>query len=134
MLVQVMRSARADPLAAGVGLLDPDPDGNGVFDDVRVRGDVSNPSDGDAADAMEDVGIRLDADTLKVRWSTGAAEQAVAFPVNLIRFEYYALDGTQLTTAAAAANAARVKVTVAVERPHSAVLLRRESWIYIRNG
>ena len=133
MLTQVLRSARADPLAAGVGLLEPDPDGDGVFDDVRVRGDVGNPSDGDAADALEDVLVRLDADTIKVRWTAGGAEQPVAFPVNLLRFEYYALDGTLLASAAAAATAARVKFTVAVERPHSAVLLRRESWVYIRN-
>ena len=117
---------RADRLAEGLALL-------GVLDrlaeDLEGVGGVGRCR----ADALEDVEVRLDADTIKVRWTAGGAEQPVAFPVNLLLFEYYALDGTLLATAAGAATAARVKFTVAVERPHSAVLLRRESWVYIRN-
>ena len=131
LLTRVLKSGRADPRQLGIGLLDPDPLGNGVFDNIRVVSDLNG--DGLTTAAMEDVEVRLEADTLWMRWQTGTAEQAVAIEVAELEFNYYAMDGTELTTAADAAEAARVKTTVAVRRPDAGGLLRRESWTQIRN-
>ena len=131
LLTRVLKSGRADPRQAGVGLLDPDPLGNGVFDNIRVVSDLNG--DGLTDGAMEDVEVRLESDTLWMRWQAGTTEQAVALEVAELEFQYYALDGTELTNAVDAADAARVKTTVAVRRPNAGGLLRRESWTQIRN-
>lgn len=131
LLTRVLRSGRADPRQVGVGLLDPDPLDNGVFDNIRVVSDLNG--DGLTNALMEDVEVRLEADTLWMRWQSGAAEQAVALGVTGLEFEYYALDGTLQTTLAGAAVAPRVKMAVAVRRPDAGGLLRRESWVQIRN-
>lgn len=131
LLTRVLRSGRADPRQLGIGLLDADPLGHGAFDNIRVVSDLNG--DGATTGAMEDVQIRVDADTLWMRWQAGAAEQPVALDVASLEFEYFALDGTGLTAEADAADAARVKATIAVRRPNAGGLLRRESWIQIRN-
>ncbi len=107
LLTRVLRTARVDPRRLNIGRLEADPDGSGVFDDLRVRSDF-NPTDGDVLDPLEDVLIRVQNDTLLVRWQAlGAAEPAAA-PVRSLRFFYHATDGTALTTAAAAAAAKHV--------------------------
>src|SRR5687768_8856987 len=131
LLTRVLKSGRADPQQLGIGLLDPDPLGHGAFDNIRVVSDLD--SDGLTDGPMEDVEVRLEADTLWMRWQAGTAEQAVALEVAELEFQYFAMDGTELTTAADAAEAARVKTTVAVRRPDAGGLLRRESWTQIRN-
>ena len=131
LLTRVLKSGRADPRQLGIGLLDPDPYGDGAFDDVRVVSDLNG--DGLTTGPMEDVEIYVQNDTLWMRWQAGATEQAVAHEVAEVSFQYYAMDGTELTTAVDAALAPRVKTTVAVRRPDAGGLLRRESWIQIRN-
>lgn len=131
LLTRVLRSGRADPQQLGIGLLDPDPLDRDLFDNIRVVSDLNG--DGATTGAMEDVGIRVSSDTLWMRWQAGAAEQAVALEVASLEFEYFALDGTALTAEADAADAARVKATIAIRRPDAGGLLRRESWIQIRN-
>lgn len=131
LMTRVLRSGRADPRRLGIGLLDPDPFGTGGFDAIQVVSDLNG--DGLTTGAMEDVEVRLSSDTLWMRWQTGAAEQPIAHEVEELAFQYYALNGTELITPLTAAAAARVKVTVAVRRPDMGGLLRRESWIQIRN-
>lgn len=131
LLTRILRSGRADPQRLGIGLLDPDPWTNAVFDDIRVVSDLNG--DGVTTGLMEDVTIRLNGHHLVMRWQTGAAEQEVARRVTSLNFEYYAMDGTLLTAPAAAALASRVKVTVGVRRPNAGGVLTRQSWIQIRN-
>ena len=131
LLARVLKSARADPQQLDIGLLDPDPLGNGVFDNLRVVSDLDG--DGLTTGQMEDVEVHVESDTLWMRWQAGATAQPIAHEVAELSFEYYAMDGTVLTTVADAALASRVKTTVAVRRPDAGGLLRRESWIQIRN-
>ena len=131
LLTRVLRSGRADPRQLGIGLLDPDPLDHDVFDNLRVVSDLNG--DGVTTGAMEDVEVRIEADTIWMRWQSGAVEQPVALEVAELAFEYFAMDGTALTAEADAALAARAKVTVGVRRPNAGGILRRESWIQIRN-
>lgn len=131
LLTRVLRSGRADPRQLGIGFLDADPQDTDAFDNVRVVSDLNG--DGVTTGAMEDVEIYVASDTLWMRWQSGAAAQPVALEVAELAFEYYDMNGTLLTTEAAAALAPRVKTTVAVRQPTAGGLLRRESWIQIRN-
>ena len=131
----VLRSAVANPLdSLGLTLLDPDPLNHSRFDNLRVVSDF-NPADGDVTDMLEDVLVEVEADTLFVRWQAGAQRQAVAYPVEDMLFEYYATDGTLLTTASQIVGANRAKFTVeAPEDPRTGVTQSIETWwIYLRN-
>jgi prepilin-type N-terminal cleavage/methylation domain-containing protein len=133
LLNRVLRTARVDPRRLNIGRLDADPDGSGVFDDLRVRSDF-NPVDGDVADPLEDVLIRVENDTLRVRWQAMGATEAAAYPVRSLRFFYHATDGTALTTPATAATAKRVRIVITVPGIDDPTLLRRrETWVYLRN-
>src|SRR5688500_11930405 len=131
LLTRVLKSGRADPRQLDIGLIDPDPLDHDVFDNIRVVSDLNG--DGLTDGAMEDVEVRLEADTLWMRWQTGGTEQPVALEVAELEFQYFAMDGTELLAEADAAAAARVKTTIAVRRPDAGGLLRRESWTQIRN-
>ncbi len=123
----VLRSAGADPLNTGLTLLDPDPLNHNRFDNLRVVSDF-NPADGDVTDMLEDVLVEVEADTLFVRWQAGAQRQVVAYPVDDMLFEYYATDGTLLTTASQIVGATRAKFTV-----QAAAESIETWWIYLRN-
>ena len=71
-LAPLLRSAGADPLGSGLTSVDVDPDGDGVFNDLRIKSDF-NPMDGDVSDILEDVHVFVSNDTLWVRWQAGAA-------------------------------------------------------------
>lgn len=133
-VITILRSAGADPLGPGTPMLDPDPDGNGVFDDVRVTSDF-NPADGDVADALEDVGVWQANDTLFVRWQTGGAAQALSAPVRSIRFQYYANNGAEILDSDEVAGATRARFVLEAPRdPRLGTLERLESWwIHLRN-
>jgi prepilin-type N-terminal cleavage/methylation domain-containing protein len=130
----VLQTAVADPRLTGQALLDPDPMGNGaVFDDLRVKSDF-NPPDGDFNDELEDVRVRVQADTMMVQWSNTGSYQALVYPVRSIRFEYFDAAGTPLTTVGTAANAKSVRFTIAApESPVSNTLRRRQSWVFLQN-
>ena len=129
----VLRSAEADPLAAGTSLLDPDPSASGTFNRLRVVSDF-NPADGDTNDQLEDVLVYVSNGTLFIRWQAGTSAQAMATPVDSLRFQYFDSSGTELTTAATVALASKVLLTlVAAEDPRSGSTQRRTSWIYFRN-
>jgi prepilin-type N-terminal cleavage/methylation domain-containing protein len=133
-VITILRSAGADPLETGAGGLNPDPDGDGVFDEVRVTADF-NPVDGDFADALEDVRVWQANDTLWVRWQTGAVAQALAAPVSSIRFQYYANNGAEVTDPDEVVGATRAKFVLEAPRDsRTGSLERLESWwIHLRN-
>lgn len=134
----ILRGATSNPLNMLVTNPDrprllPDPQGNNAFDNLRVVSDF-NPADGDTADPLEDIEVWTDSDTLFVRWQTGGANAAVAFPVRSLLFQYDS-NGTALTTATNVTRAAN-RVRVAIEAPrHSQtnVIARRVMWVYVRN-
>jgi hypothetical protein len=133
LLTRVLRTGRVDPRRLNIGRLDADPDGSGVFDDLRVRSDF-NPVDGDVLDPLEDVLIRVQNDTLMVRWQALGLSEPAAYPVRSLRFHYHATDGTALTTTATAAAAKRVRIVITVPGIDDPTLLRRrETWVYLRN-
>lgn len=73
----------------------PDPDGNGVFDSVRVRGDW-NPRDGAFDDPYEDVLFVVANNTLFKREPTDQALVAFGDGVQSIRFVYTNQNGGPL--------------------------------------
>lgn len=111
LLTTALRQAGSDPFGAVSTPLDPDPDGDGDFDDVRVVSDF-NPPDGDVEDVLEDIRVWVGGDTLRGRWQSGESPQAMVAPVTSLAFEYFAADGTQLTSAAGATWAPIVRATV----------------------
>ena len=131
----ILRSAGADPNSTGSATLEPDPQSHGRFDNLRTLSDF-NPADGDFDDPLEDVLIELVGDTLFVRWQASTARQPLAAPVYDILFEYYATDGTLLTTESQiASGAVRAKFTIEAPRdPRDATTERIQAWwIYLRN-
>lgn len=129
----ILRTAGANPrnmTGAGAPRIDPLAP---PFDTLRVVADF-NPADADVADLLEDVQVWALNDTLFVRWQAGAAATPVAFPVRNLSFQYDSA-GTVLATNADVARAAR-RVRVSIDAPrHSqtAVLARRDFWVYLRN-
>ena len=129
----VLRSAGADPLSTGQTLLDPDPESHGRFDNLRVVSDF-NPADGDVTDPLEDVLFLVEADTLFVRWDKNGQRQPLAYPIDDLRFEYYANDGSLLTSASQVSGATRVRFILEAPRDaRSGRLERIDSWVYLRN-
>jgi len=132
MLTRIMRNSRADLRNTGTATINPDPLSHGTFDNVRVRSDLN--SDGDVSDNLEDVRIQVTADTMFVKWYGSGPEQAAAYPVRSILFEYYTTDGTPVTTKGTVPTASRVRLTITVPaEPGSSTLIRRQSWVYLRN-
>lgn len=129
----VMKAAGADPANTKAGKLEPNPLNHATFDNVRTVSDF-NPVNGVFTDALEDVLVFVDRDTLFVRWQTGTTAQPVAYPVRSVKFDYYASNGTLLTNIPDIVGATRVKVTLTAPRnSRDATLERRESWVYLRN-
>lgn len=129
----VLQTAAADPRLTGQALIDADPLNNGVFDNLRVKSDF-NPADADFLDELEDVRVRLIADTMMVQWNSTGSFQPLVYPVRELLFEYFAADGTPLTTTATAGNAKSVRVTIAApESPVSNTLRRRQTWVFLQN-
>lgn len=129
----VLRTAASDPAKEYVGLLDPDPRGNGVFDNVRVVSDF-NPVDGLTNGQLEDMLVYVESDTLFVRWQSGGQPVAAAHPVDALTLDYFSSDGTALTTVTQVASATRVLVTLTAPPDlASGATQRLESWVYLRN-
>jgi prepilin-type N-terminal cleavage/methylation domain-containing protein len=103
------------------------------FDSLRVVANF-NPVDADVADLLEDVLVYAANDTMYVRWQSGAAPAAVAWPVRSLDFQFDS-SGTVLATNVDVARAAtRVRVTLeAPKHARTNQLARRISWVYMRN-
>lgn len=136
-LITILRTAESNPLAM-TGFNAPrivaNPLGHATFDNIRVVSDFNLP-DGDVADNLEDVLVSVVADTLKIRWSAGVGVGVpVAYPVRSLLFEYYTANGTVPLTAAQIGTARRVRfILTAPRHPRTTALLRRETWVYLRN-
>ncbi|MGH7449046.1 MAG: hypothetical protein ACREK1_00820 [Longimicrobiales bacterium] len=129
----VLQSAGADPRATGQGLLHPDPMGANGFDDLRVKSDI-NPPDGLFTGDLEDVTVRVQADTLMMKWTSTGSFQPLAYPIRALLFEYFDTVNAPLTTIADVANATSVRITIsAPENPVSNILRSRQAWIFLQN-
>lgn len=129
----VLQTAAADPRSTGQALIDPDPLAHGAFDNIRVKSDF-NPPDGDFTDELEDVYVKVEADTMFVQWIAGGSYQPLVYPLRALTFEYFDAAGTPLTTAGAAATAKSVRFTMsAPESPVSNILRSRETWVFLQN-
>lgn len=133
-ITTALRTAGADPRRAGLAVIDPDPLGHGVYDNLRVVADF-NPVDGDGADLLEDVLIHVANDTLFVRWQAGGAPMPAAYPVRALRLRYFDRNQTALTTAAdVQASAVRVEFTLAAPAdPATGIAREAKSWVFLRN-
>jgi hypothetical protein len=94
-LTRFMRIAGSSPFGGSVDGIDPDPQGDGNFNDIRIRADY-NPADGDTDDSGEDLTFFVRADTMFVRSGAGAAEEPYLIGVDSLKFEYYDRDGVQI--------------------------------------
>jgi hypothetical protein len=111
-LARYIRLAGVSPTGAPVIGLDPDPDGNGRFDSVRLRADF-NPPDGDTSDPGEDQLFFVRGDTMLVLESGTGIEEPYLVGVEGLLFEYFDRDGERLTDPgriASRALAARVTI------------------------
>jgi hypothetical protein len=96
MLARYIRLAGSSPTGVPISGIDPDPDGNGRFDSVRLRADF-NPPDGDAADPGEDLVFLVRGDTMLVREFGTDGEEPYLVGVEALGFEYFDRDGHRLT-------------------------------------
>jgi prepilin-type N-terminal cleavage/methylation domain-containing protein len=134
-MTRLFRSARSDPQEKKLSGITPNPLNHSVWDNVAIRSDF-NPADGDVDDLMEDVEFSLATppnDTLYVRWKKGEPITAMAYPVRSLLFQYYATNGTLLTSVPEIVGAARVKITITVPGKPGAPLITRAIWVTIRN-
>jgi type II secretory pathway pseudopilin PulG len=95
-LTRFMRLAGSSPVGLPLPGIDPDPGGDGVFNDVRLRADY-NPPDGDIDDPGEDLTFFLRADTMFVKTGTDGDEEPFLIGVDSLAFEYLDRDGSVIT-------------------------------------
>jgi hypothetical protein len=95
-LTRFMRLAGSSPVGLPLPGIDPDPDGDGIYNDVRLRSDY-NPPDGDTDDAGEDLIFFLRADTMMVKAGDGGTEEPYLIGVDSLAFEYFDRDGVAIT-------------------------------------
>lgn len=136
-LTTILRTAEANPRGI-TGFNAPrilaNPLSHATFDNLRVVSDF-NPPDGVVTGMLEDVLVWINNDTLLVRWQSGAGTGVpIAYPVRSLLFEYYTAVGTVPLGPAAIGTARRVKFTLTAPRhSRTTALLRRETWVYLRN-
>jgi type II secretory pathway pseudopilin PulG len=94
-LTRFLRNAGSSPYGVPIEGIDPDPRGDGVFDDIRLRADF-NPADGDTDDPGEDVTFYVRADTMFMRSANGV-EQPYLIGVDSLAFEYFDWRGDVIT-------------------------------------
>jgi prepilin-type N-terminal cleavage/methylation domain-containing protein len=129
----VLQGAAADPLSAGLSSINPGTLTAGKGSEIQIKSDF-HPANGVVTDTLEDVSVRVVADTLMVRWLTSGTWQPLVYPVRSISFEYFDQSLTPLTTTAAAASAVAVRFTIsAPENPKSSTVRSRQTWVYLQN-
>ncbi|UCC84935.1 MAG: hypothetical protein JSW46_08495 [Gemmatimonadota bacterium] len=92
-LTRFMRLAGSSPVGLPLPGIDPDPGGDGLFNDVRLRSDY-NPPDGDIDDPGEDLTFFLRADTMFVKSGSDGDEEPFLIGVDSLAFEYFDRDGS----------------------------------------
>lgn len=134
-LTRFMRLAGSNPVGTGVQGIDPDPLGDGQFNDVRLRADY-NPPDGDTADPGEDLIFYLRMDTMFVRPGTGD-EEPYLIGVDSLAFEYYDRNGaliTDPTRVSSRAIVARVMIRSRGDGHGDPSIRNLEGKVRLRNG
>jgi hypothetical protein len=96
--------------------INPDPDGNGVLDSVRVVGDW-NPLDGDTLDPYEDVRFTVFGGQLLKREPADAAAIPFADNVTSILFAYFSPTGAPIANPMAVDPELLAYVTIALTTP-----------------
>jgi prepilin-type N-terminal cleavage/methylation domain-containing protein len=108
MLVRLIRMAQ---------VIDPDPDGNGVMDSIRVQSDW-NPSNGVTTDPYENVTFTVVNGQLLKQEASDATPVAFADRVSSVVFAYYDTNNVLLTTpATSASKIAYVTITMTTTPP-----------------
>ena len=92
-LTRFMRLAGSSPVGLPLPGIDPDPGGDGLFNDVRLRSDY-NPPDGDVDDPGEDLTFFLRADTMFVKSGSDGDEEPFLIGVDSLVFVYFGRDGS----------------------------------------
>jgi prepilin-type N-terminal cleavage/methylation domain-containing protein len=138
-LLRLFRTARANPKNIAVPanfamVVNPIGRSGSSWDNVELRADF-NPVDGTVNGDLENVRVELTKDTVFVRWKKGATAAPIAYPVKELRFQFYRLNGTEITNVVAAGDSARrVKVTIGIPAgSESSAIIRRETWLSLRN-
>jgi prepilin-type N-terminal cleavage/methylation domain-containing protein len=130
----VLASALADPGETNTALLDPDIlTAGSTFTSLRVKSDF-NPPDRDFNDGLEDISVKVVADTLLVKWTVAGSFQPVGYPIRALTFEYFDQNRTPITTEAGVADARSVRFTItAPGPPGTTTLSSRQTWVFLRN-
>ena len=134
-LTRLLRAAGSDPVGGAVPGVDPDPLGNGIFDNLRLRADY-NPPDGDTDDPGEDLTFFVRSDTMYVR-SGGNPEEPYLIGVDSLAFEYFDVDGVAITDpdrVTRRAYTARITIRARGEVPGSDAEQLIVGLVRLRNG
>jgi hypothetical protein len=135
-LTRFLRNAGSSPYRVPIEGIDPDPRGDGVFDDVRLRADF-NPADGDTDDPAEDLTFYVRGDTMYMRPGSDGLEQAYLIGVDSLAFEYYDWNGVLITDPARVterAASARIVVRGRVGPADSPSFRTLAGTVRLRNG
>jgi type II secretory pathway pseudopilin PulG len=135
-LTRFMRLAGSSPVGLPLPGIDPDPDGNGYFDDVRLRADY-NPPDGDINDTGEDLVFFVQAATMYVRTGAGGTPEPYLIGVDSLAFEYYDRDGVLITDPSLVAThaiSARLTIRARSERSFTPTKRLLSGEVRLRNG
>ena len=134
-IVRLMRQSSCESdTDVNCNSIDPDPDNNGVFDSVRIRGDW-NPRDKALDDDYEDVIFLVANNTLFKREPTDAALVEFGDGVEAIRFTYTDQNGAPMTVAQAKARAHLIggaNITLVSTPPQGLVSITSTSAVSIR--
>ena len=112
--VRLLRMSGNDPLETPIGFqaIDPDPDGNTIWDTIRIRADW-NPADGDLADPDEDVRFTVNNNILLIQQASDASAVEFLPNISAIQFQYFDGDGNVIADPVTDNGAiARVQATV----------------------
>lgn len=134
-LTRFLRNAGTSPYSVPITGIDPDPRGDGVFDDVRIRADF-NPADGDTDDLAEDLTFYVRADTMFMRSGGDGVEQPYLIGVDSLAFEYFDWNGNVITDRdRVAEHAASARVVVRGRAGPAAPTVRTlAGLVRLRNG
>lgn len=134
-IVRLMRQSSCESdTDVNCNSIDPDPDNNGVFDSVRIRGDW-NPRDKALDDPYEDVIFRVANNTLFKMEPTDASLVEFGDGVEAIRFTYTDQNGEPMTVAQAKARAHLIggaNITLVSTPPQGLVSITSTSAVSIR--
>ncbi len=134
-LTRLIRSAGSNPVGGSVQAVDPDPLGDGVFDDIRLRSDF-NPPDGDTDDPGEDLSFYVRGDTMFVL-ASGGTEEPYLIGVDSLAFEYFDVDGNPITDperVGRRAVSARITIRARGEAPGGNAVQLLVGSVRLRNG